>query len=363
MSRALSSAAWGDLNMTFAKFDAVGLVQLLEALYALEQPRAAWFRGVLKAASVAFDRGSGVGMLLYDVSGQLPRLDAIDGVNIEERNLEMAVELHRQPAFADAIRETYRDEVCATMAEHVRDQQMLTAARKRYAQVGLRDQVLINGANPSGFGCALYVFSDSLLALSDLERQLMTRVATHLAAAYRLQRRMDATGTRGIDGVDAVLHPSGRVAHAERGAASKLALRDLSDAVKQRESTRAAQGERDPHVASSAWKPLVSARWSLIDCYEQNGVRYVTARENTPAPSGLASLSTRERQVTSLAALGHSNKLVAYQLGLAHSTVRVLLARAAAKLGAQTRADVIQKVRTRAHDSELERSAEFTSPA
>jgi DNA-binding CsgD family transcriptional regulator len=74
-------------------------------------------------------------------------------------------------------------------------------------------------------------------------------------------------------------------------------------------------------------------------------VRDVTARENSPVLAGVSSLSGRERQVTSLAALGRSNKLIAYELGLAHSTVRVLFARAAVKLGARTRSEVIERVR------------------
>ncbi|MEO6095410.1 MAG: helix-turn-helix transcriptional regulator [Fibrobacteria bacterium] len=55
--------------------------------------------------------------------------------------------------------------------------------------------------------------------------------------------------------------------------------------------------------------------------------------ENAPAPAGLELLSPRERQVAALAELGRSNKVIAYELGLGHSTVRVLLARAAGKPG------------------------------
>jgi len=52
-------------------------------------------------------------------------------------------------------------------------------------------------------------------------------------------------------------------------------------------------------------------------------------------------LSGRERQVLELAALRRSNKLIAYELGLAHATVRVLLSRAASKLGATSRAALV----------------------
>jgi hypothetical protein len=41
--------------------------------------------------------------------------------------------------------------------------------------------------------------------------------------------------------------------------------------------------------------------------------------------------------VATLAVLGQHNKLIAYNLGISHSTVRVLMARAARKIGARSR--------------------------
>lgn len=43
------------------------------------------------------------------------------------------------------------------------------------------------------------------------------------------------------------------------------------------------------------------------------------------------------------AALGHHNKLIAYELGLAQSTVRVLSMRAARKLGTRSREETIAR--------------------
>ena len=97
----------------------------------------------------------------------------------------------------------------------------------------------------------------------------------------------------------------------------------------------------------AAWQPLVAARWSLVDAYEQSGVRYVTARENKPVQTGIHTLSSREQQVTSLAALGHSNKLIAYELGIAPSTVAMHLSTAGAKLGAKSRVELIRVWRSK----------------
>jgi DNA-binding CsgD family transcriptional regulator len=316
---------------------------VLEALYAVEQPRACWFQGVLDAASSAFDRGAGVGLLLYDVSGDAPRVEAIKGANTAATNVKMGNDMHHQQVFAKSIVRCYRTEVCATMAEHVREPWILRALREQYATVGLRDQLLINGGNDSGFGCALYVFSRTDLSLSTAERDLMTWVAAHLSTAYRLQRRL---GLEEVGGrVDAVLTTDGRVEHAESTAKSNAARSTLTDAVRRREWARMAATRDDSTRATAAWKPLVAGRWSLVDCYEHDGRRYITARENAPSPTGPAALSPRERQVASLAGLGHSNKLIAYELDLAHSTVRVLLARAAAKLGARTRTEMVDRIR------------------
>ncbi len=330
----------------FIRQDSAGLVDLLEALYDLEQTRAMWFRGVLKAAGAAFDRGAGVGMMLYDVSGEVPRLDAMDGVNVETRNFEMGAALHREPSLSKAIIASYRTMVCATMDEHVPDPQMLKLMREKYAEVGLKDQVVINGANNhTGLGCALYVFSHSTIHLLEHERMLLSRIATHLAAAYRLQRRLECSVGNRANDVDAVVTVDGRVEHVESTANSDVTRRDLTEAVKAREWAKTQRGRRNPERATAAWKPLVAARWSLVDSYERSGRRYITARENTPVPTGIATLSPRERQVGALAEVGRSNKLIAYELGLAHSTVRVLLARAAVKMGAQTRAELIRQLR------------------
>jgi DNA-binding CsgD family transcriptional regulator len=54
-------------------------------------------------------------------------------------------------------------------------------------------------------------------------------------------------------------------------------------------------------------------------------------------------LTERERHIVALAVLGQHNKLIAYNLGISHSTVRVPMARAARKLGAQSRDELIRR--------------------
>jgi len=83
----------------------------------------------------------------------------------------------------------------------------------------------------------------------------------------------------------------------------------------------------------------LGGRWSLLDSFDSNGRQYVVAARNTIS-SERRELSPREAQVVGLLALGHSNKVISYELGLAWSTVRVLVHRAARKLGVGTRREL-----------------------
>jgi DNA-binding NarL/FixJ family response regulator len=58
----------------------------------------------------------------------------------------------------------------------------------------------------------------------------------------------------------------------------------------------------------------------------------VVAHRNDATVPDVRGLTWRERQVAGHAALGHSNKVIAYELGLSVSTVGEHLARARAKL-------------------------------
>lgn len=97
--------------------------------------------------------------------------------------------------------------------------------------------------------------------------------------------------------------------------------------------------------ALEEWTGLVAARWTIVERFDDHGHHYLLARRNDPELPDLSLLSERERQVTAQACLGRSNKLIAYELGLATSTVGVLLWRAATKLKADSRAALIEAFR------------------
>ncbi len=85
--------------------------------------------------------------------------------------------------------------------------------------------------------------------------------------------------------------------------------------------------------------PLSGGQWTLVASFEEDGQRYIVAREK--ALQGAERLTQRERQVVSQALLGSTNKEIAYALGITDTTVRVLMARAASRLGVHTRTELL----------------------
>ena len=316
------------------------LIQILEAIYEVEQPREDWLEGVLRAGLASLGGQTGMAGVLYDISdGRTLRTNAVIGVDLAPGWREMGIEMHASPALADGIAAGYRRDLCATLRESLNGA-TAEGVHRYYRRFGYEDGMMINGMDVSGVGSALFHFSSARIDLSARTREVLSRVATHLATGYRLQRRLSESASETPAPVEAVLKTGGEISHAEPPAQSREARSSLTEAVKRMEWARG-QARHEDDDAVTAWRGLVTGRWTLVDCYERGGRRYIVARENTPASRGPEALSARERQVASLAALGRSNKLIAYELDLAHSTVRVLLSRAAAKLGVASRQDLV----------------------
>jgi DNA-binding CsgD family transcriptional regulator len=60
-----------------------------------------------------------------------------------------------------------------------------------------------------------------------------------------------------------------------------------------------------------------------------------------------ARLSPREREAVDRALMGSTTKMIAFDMGISNSTVRVLLARAARKVGARSRRELLERIDAR----------------
>ncbi len=169
-------------------------------------------------------------------------------------------------------------------------------------------------------------------------RELWTRFAAHLGTALRLRRFAKEASP---SSAHAVLSPNGRLEHG--GVDAVAAETALSGAAKAIDRARGKLRRLDPDAAAALWRTMVRGEWSLVDWYDHDGKRFLLAQENRiPGQLRSRALTPREEQVVACAAMGHSNKLIAYDLGLSTGTVSVLLGRAARKLGVSGRVALVR---------------------
>lgn len=209
-----------------------------------------------------------------------------------------------------------------------------------FAALDVGDVYGINGRNASGHGVFLgIVLPRPHAVIPEEARRTFARIGRHLAAAYRLRLRLRALEetARGIDHADAILSLDGKVEHAQAEAERPSSLAELRRRVVAVSRARHNTRIKDPDRALQTWKALVDARWSLVDHFAQDGAHYLVAHRNDPSTAPFAPLTEREHQVATLAAMGHANKVIAYDLGLATSTVGVLVGRALKRLGLTSR--------------------------
>jgi DNA-binding CsgD family transcriptional regulator len=311
------------------------LLDFLEALYRWDASAEDWLRSLCAPLLAMVPAGLWAQLYEYDVSdsafqrGALVTHRAPPSISEHFRRYSA----HLTP---EAIARWYRASWVTTVRSYPYRStgEGTDALAELERETGTADVLVVNGLDASGRSATLNVGISEVRRLSENDLRLLRRVASHLAAAARVRRRIMAdtpSPTEPTAGAAAVFsaEDGGRLLHAEVGADGREQREWLTEAVRRRESTRADKQRGQP---LAAWQPLVDTRWTLVDTYESNGARYIVARENRAEVRSLDALSERERQVVAGLALGQSTKEIAYGLGIDASTVRVLLQRAATKL-------------------------------
>lgn len=326
--------------------DRPDLVSVLEAAYVMDTPDRVWLKGLIDALRPSLEDGLGMAAYLYDTSRRPFHIqEIIHDSPVDDAGLAMLMDGSND----DYVRRSWLTPSASTASE-TPGYESHPGVLQVFHPVGIRDVLVVNALDPIGIGCWIGAPLRSLRTLDDLERMRWNRVAAHVRAALRLRLRLSArtkqeTGsepeTSGAQ--EAVLRPDGKVEQLDPAAEpSREALREAVLGIERARGALRADGDR----ALPSWKALVQARWSLVDEFQSDGKRYVLARTNGLSSQGVSLLTPRERQVAACIAMGHSNKEAAYELGLSHSTVRVLVARACAKLGAGNRGELVEKYRS-----------------
>lgn len=306
-------------------------LRIVEAIYAPAADDQAWLQQIVDAADKTFDLGRGVAAYTY--------VTRDDGF---ELGSFAADPIHAQRLLSTSHEISARDPNTLRLA-HAKLPRVETAAQvhaawpdaegwKLLQASGVGDALAIKAHDASGFGCALITASAELIEVSPRTRGALERVAAHLGAGLRLRRRAPES----IDDADAVFNAHGEVEHVRAEAGSRALLEREIERRKQGQALR----QVEPEQALDLWRALISGRWSLVDHIDRDGKRFVLARRNPPNVHEPTALSPNERAVAVFAAWGMTNKLIAYELGLAPSTVSGLLLSALRKLRLSSRAEL-----------------------
>jgi DNA-binding CsgD family transcriptional regulator len=211
-----------------------------------------------------------------------------------------------------------------------------------FSGTGVKDAIALLAREPDGTGVTLTFPYAGAAHLAPRSKSQLRRITAHLATSLRLRARTRGLVTPEHESVDAVLAPDGRVEHATGAAREAPARQRLASAVRDVEHARGTLRRTSPDEALALWEGLVNGRWSLVDHVESDGRRVILVRRNEPGARDPRALGETERDVLAYAALGHSNKHVAYMLGLAPTTVSTHLAKAMRKLGLKSRRELIE---------------------
>jgi DNA-binding CsgD family transcriptional regulator len=319
--------------------DYIGTV---EAAYDLTSAADDWLQTLGASVRLWLDRGLGVMLWGFDTSksGAL-RVDQPALIGCPDSYAEYVSQAACAITPTGVARTYGSPRLAETISEALAHDEATYAVYRMAAPPEAPDYLAVKARSPDGTGVLLGAPLPSLTRLRPAERKALTQVAVHVAAAYRLRRALEGRALSETDErVEAILAPDGRVEHATepaKAAAARHALRQHAQAIDRARSRL--RGE--PTEALALWKGLVAGRWSLVDRFDSDGRRYLIALKNDPTVHDPRALTLRERQAAGFAALGLSNKLIAYTLGISAAAVSLHLKRACQKLNLSARAELV----------------------
>lgn len=337
-----------------ALLDRVGsaIIDFTEAAYDLELSDETWLPTVLERGLPVLDQGLGVACMDYD----LP----LDGGPVGLRSVHVGsgpkdfAERHLRALETtppDVLREQVRPGGAGTASDACGDDPQQIAHYTSHVDY-CKDLLYITAVDGRGVGVAVVAPLPEVTSLSPQESQRWQMLAAHLEAGHRLRRGLTAVESADEAAPSLPHHAeaifdanSFRITDALGSAQGRTAIKKLREAAIAVDRARGRLRKSDPDKALEIWKALVRGRWSTVDWFDTDGRRFVLAIPNSPEVVDPRGLTERERQVVAYASYGQTNKMIAYRLGLSRSRVSLLLRSAMRKMGARTRAQLVQRIR------------------
>jgi DNA-binding CsgD family transcriptional regulator len=327
-------------------------IDLIEFIYDLDVPKKEWIPSMLEVGLPLFDHGYGVLGMTYmrPPEGGMPTpskfYQSAGPSDLPERLL-----MGSTLADPELLREVNRSGVVTTLsAQAHRVPGGLEAFEPHIAPA--KDLLAITAVDPSGVGLSLSILLPEVTTLTGKDREIWTMIGAHLVSGFRLRRYLEQArdaltkNTPLPNNAEAVLDPKKfEITDAVGPAADNTTVEFIRETARLIDKARGRLRREDPDEALEIWRALVEGRWSMVDWFDSDGRRFVLAHPNPPNLKDPRGLSERERQVATYAALGESNKLVSYRLGISQPKVSTTLKSAMHKLGVQTRPQLVEKLR------------------
>ena len=327
-------------------------IDLIEFIYDLDVPKKEWIPSMLEVGLPLFDHGYGVLGMTYmrPPEGGMPTptkfYQSAGPSDLPERLL-----MGSTLADPELLREINRSGVVTTLsAQAHRVPGGLEAFEPHIAPA--KDLLAITAVDPSGVGLSLSILLPEVTTLTGKDREIWTMIGAHLVSGFRLRRCLEQArdaltkNTPLPNNAEAVLDPKKfEITDAVGPAADNTTGEFIREAARLIDKARGRLRREDPEEALEIWRALVEGRWSMVDWFDSDGRRFVLAHPNPPNLKDPRGLSERERQVATYAALGESNKLVSYRLGISQPKVSTTLKSVMHKLGVQTRPQLVERLR------------------
>lgn len=333
------------------------LVSIVEAAYRFDEPDDAWLRRVVEAVAPFVDQGLGVWSFAFDAHsyqrGDLayehPTAVGLPADWLDGLRATLAITTKDTRAMFELMFGTPYHTMSAILRQRPK---MLRVVQGAIGLPGVKDAIGITARDTSGSAIFIGAHAPHVFQLSAHQTARFGRIAAHIATANRLRRSVRAAGGPlarvMLERAEAILAPRGRVEHATGTATSNAALSMLKRAAVAVDGAVGKLRHRDPDEALRAWEGLVRGRWSLVASFDEAGRRIFLAEPNEPLPAAIdRPLSPREQQIAGYLVLGHSYKLIAYELGLSEGGVSSIVSRLKRKLSAPTYAALVRALTKR----------------
>jgi DNA-binding CsgD family transcriptional regulator len=328
------------------------IIDFTEAAYDLGASVEDWLPTMLRRGLPVLEQGLGVAGYHYGISRGADRVELLD-VHVASGPEDFAERHLRALSTTDPelLRNQLSSGAATTGSAHAKDDPEQLAHYVSHVDY-CKDVLFITAVDQKGSGVAVVAPLPEITTLSRQDAQRWQMLAAHVEAGHRLRQ---AIGSKATDqdapaslphDAEAIFDANSfRITDAVGQAKARTTANKLRDAAITVDRARGSMRDTDPDAALQIWKALVRGRWSIVDWFDTDGRRFVLAIPNSPEVTDPRGLSERESQVVAFAVRGHTNKMIAYRLGLSTSRVSTLLRSAMRKLGVRTRAHLVTKLR------------------